>query len=183
MHNAVDLVCIQLDGQRIENSQTFHAHDPKWKLEILSKQAHDTRGIQPPLQFAMAKSKHLTLPNEVMNSGLLVLSDDDEEQHSQYEEEELNDAEQDGGTVIEILDLTGLSRPQRQKLNKVKVLRMQKQQQLLRRRSGKRKLEKRRTEQAPTARRRRTWTRSCSRNAWRSRPTRPRTARPRSGAV
>ena len=173
--NEDDLVCIQLDGQRLgmlcglavydwwrmemmifligecmmflttEYALTFHAEDPKWRIEILKDKPRDCRDIQPPLQFVMAKRKHLALDTMTVNTGLLVLSSDSDSDYEQVDDPEEEQEVVDENQYIELLDLTavtGSKRRRRQRLNKVKIVKMQKNK--LQRVTSKRKKKRRR---------------------------------------
>eukprot|EP01083_Nonionella_stella_P046923 125640_1 len=138
--NEDDLVCIQLNGQRLQYAQTFHVNDLKWKISILKDKPHDIVDISPPLQFIMAKSKYLALPNHVINSGLLIIdsqADSDSDLDSIVDSNPVSEHENEA--VIEILDITQEEPCKRQKLNKVKIIKMKKREIYTKKRKKKRK--------------------------------------------
>ena len=66
--NDGDLVCIQFNGQNIENCKTFHAHNKRWKITILSNEKPDSNGCIPPPMLKMAKQTDITLNINLISS-------------------------------------------------------------------------------------------------------------------
>lgn len=63
--NDNDLVCIQFNGQNIENCKTYHAHNKRWKLTILSNEKSNSNGCRPPPMLKMAKQTDITFSNNI----------------------------------------------------------------------------------------------------------------------
>ena len=129
--NESDLVCIQLNDQRLEYAQTYHVNDEKWKIQILDGESSDNTDIQPPLQFIMAKRKYLALSNEVINSGLLVVSSDSDSNSEQecVENEEKQQNNKHNDDVVQVIDITSNENTttinrKKQRLNKIKIINM-----------------------------------------------------------
>eukprot|EP01083_Nonionella_stella_P171983 588832_1 len=75
--NDGDLVCVQFNGQNIENCKTFHAHNKRWKITILAHDRPDTTGCVPPPTLTMAKSMDVTLKIDLVSSDSEHDSEDD----------------------------------------------------------------------------------------------------------
>merc|ERR1712129_20671 len=71
-----DLIAVQFNGQMVANCKTFHAHDRRWKLTILSHVKPDKQGCIAPPSLTMAKPIDVTLNYAKIN---LVSSDDSSE--------------------------------------------------------------------------------------------------------